>query len=425
MFFTFAYPILFSVFLALSKIKFKKFVNFSSIFTFLWCLFGFLSTFGFYNLRVPVNNVHIAAICFISVFNVAYLCIAKKSCSWSVSYNSRFIKRVNLLQGITMVLLMYLFIKMVTIFITTHNLTMVRDTFFGKDNFSSEYLDILFRIAPISMMEGLIIIYLYCFYQTKKIRYLLMSVLDTGIVTIVNGGRYAILLLIYCIFAIVIISRNLVKSKTDIKNRKIILIALILSLAFMLFVTVSRGQNIIRTFVVYFSGSFSFLDYIFADPVSFGLNEPLYGYLTFGSFFEPFVLFLKALGLTDAKVPQWYFNVYCQQFYNITASGTKIYINNNTTILYYFIRDFGTFGPVLGGLLFGGGFAAVQNGSCKNSVFCRLLFMYFCSVVFNTVMTYQMFGTIPFFIILSFVFVTFRISPKENKYVSFNYCARV
>lgn len=425
MMFVIIYSLVFVVFAVLSKIKFKHIITFSTIFTFLWCLFGSLSTFGFYNLRVPSVSVHLSALFFVCVFNVAFLIFAKKKNVWHINVNASFVKRANVLQIITMILSAYLFVKMAHIFIATGSLSSVRDTFFSKEIFSSEYLDILFRIVPVSLMQGLVIIYIFCFYQYKKMRYLLIAVLDALIVTMVNGGRYAILLLIYCAIAAMIKSRDLPKNKIDVKNRRIIGITLALSLTFMVFITIFRGQDFIRTVVVYFSGSFSFLDLIYSEPTMFALNEQLYGYLTFGAFFEPIVLILKVLGLTDAKVPQWYFNIYCQHFYSITSTGTKIYINNNTTIIYYFLRDFGQVGPLLGGLIFGLCFAFVYNKSSKNGVFIKLLFMYLCSVVFNTVMTYQMFGLLPFFIILSFIFVSANIQQKGEQYASFNHCAGI
>ena len=166
-------------------------------------------------------------------------------------------------------------------------------------------------------------------------------------------------------------------------------------------ITITRGQVILKSIVAYFAGSFSFLDYILSNPSAFELDKRLHGYLFFGGIIEPVVLFLKVIGLTNLKVPQWYFNIYCQQFYRITTGGPAIYINNNTTILYYLLRDFGVFGIIAGAVLLGLLLSFLYNRLDRDNDFIKLCYIYFANIMFNTVMTYQFFGTNPFFVIIT------------------------
>lgn len=398
------YIFLYLAILFISHRKFKRWINILSVFAFLWCFFGSISSMGLYNMRTPSIIVHQYAWLFVISVSIPFLLGVKK-----VKFQQNEIREfvpatgessIALVQLFALVMLIPLFFKMITSFISSGSLTAIRQFFFSGDVFSSIYVDMIFRQLPFGMLEGLIVCYIYSFTKNKSPKHLLYAVIDTLLATFVSGGRYPVMLLIYSIIIILITSG--VKYSFNKRFAKRLKMLIVVAVVFMLGITVNRGQAIIKNIVVYFSGSFSFMDYIVCQPEMFALDDRTYGYLLFGAIFEPIVLLLKVLGLTDLKVPQWYFNIYCQQFYNIGTENTPIYFNNNTSIIYYLLRDFSVFGILIGGALFGIVLSKLHNQMTKGKELSTLMYIYMSNVLFNTVMTHQFFGMVPLFVFLAF-----------------------
>ncbi len=407
--------LLFSLFV--SKRKFGSYINIASIFTALWTFTGILSTFGFFTLRKPIWDVHLFAGLFILSVNITFLfgvkSRAKMVLSNTVQQQDKEVcnkaSGAAIIQIISLILASSLLFRMFSLLLRGNSLSTVRDIFFSHEAFSSEIAEMFFKIAPVGLMQGLVVYYVYFAFNNRSPIHILYALINAVLITIMGGGRYAVLLLIYSLVITMIIykgkhsvSAGLLKKKTT----KYIIGGVVV----ILMVTVSRGQDFWKTFVTYFSGSFSFLDYILQSPEQFALNEHLYGYLFFGAIIEPVVLLLKVAGLTTIKVPQYHFNIYCQQFYRISDLSHQITINNNTTILYYLLRDFGIAGIAIGGMIFGFVIAKLYNRAIEGKEFSTLLLIYMSNVLFNTVMTYQFFGMYPFFIVL----VLFWCSRKKK-----------
>jgi oligosaccharide repeat unit polymerase len=401
----FGYLVLFLIFLCISRRKFHKWINTVSVFTFLWCFFGAISSLGLFYMRIPDIKIHQYAWLFVTSVNIPFLGIVKKHEVFQDKNNSVTEKLndrghiVVLVQLFALLMLTPLLFKMLINFVSYGSLTLIRQYFFSGEVFSSVYLDLLFRQLPFGMLQGLIVYYVFYSIKCKSFRHVIFAIINTLLATIVSGGRYPVMLLIYSMIVVLIMEDK----KIHIKNRfsKRIKIIIAISVIFMLAVTLNRGQAIVKSIVVYFSGSFSFLDYIVSSPKMFALDQKTYGYLLFGAIFEPVVLALKVLGLTNIKVPQWHFNTYCQSFYNIGTPVFPIYYNNNTSIIYYLLRDCGVWGIILGGLFIGILLSKLHNQTKKGKLFSSLVYIYMINTLFNTVMTHQFFGTIPLFVLLT------------------------
>lgn len=418
------YIFLFLFFLWQSKRKFSRWINLISIFTGLWCITGIVSSFGFFGLRIPSSQVHIYTVAFVAIFDLVFLLFAKKDKTFSVrimdgnseytAYEGKDSRGVDSLQIVVLLLSSVLLVKMTRVLFVEKSLTAVRDLYFGSGSFSSVYLDLIFRMLPIGMLYGLVIYNSYLSLKFGEKKYLVWAIIDTVVITLTGGGRYGILLFIYTMTMIIISEPRDAKGFYRKKYNKSLRAFIILSVILIILVTISRGQAFVKTIVTYFAGSFSFLDYILQNPTAFALNDKLYGYMFFGGIIEPIVLILKVLGLTSIKVPQWYFNINCQQFYRITTSGDPIYINNNTTIIYYLLRDFGAVGIIIGAVVLAIILVYLYNKLDSNNDFCILCYLYFAYVMFNTVMTYSFFGTNPAFVLIALYLCTRR---KRIKFI--------
>ena len=208
------YILCFILFLILAKRTFYKWINMISLFTGLWCVTGIISTIGLFYLRVPSAEVHIYSLLFIFVFNITFLLRAKKGKTFIIrdllgdlnytGASGLSSRGVDSIQIIAILLSLVLVFKMTKVLLLQHNLTAVRDLYFGSGSFSSVYLDLVFRIIPIGMLYGLVVYNVYCSIKYGQKKFLIWAIIDTTIITITGGGRYGLLLLIYSIVMIYI-----------------------------------------------------------------------------------------------------------------------------------------------------------------------------------------------------------------------------
>lgn len=375
-----------------------KLVNIVSVFALLWCTTGFLSGIEASGLRTPSLTVHFYAWFFILVVSLIILRFYRKQSLGEdiLSFDNT---SVWILQIVSYLLYAYTFVTSLIIFLNTEDFEAVRELYYHTTSINY-YLTLLFRIIPSGLMDGLIIYYVYRTFATGKFVYLIYASLNVLLLTFSAGGRYAIMLLFFCT-CICFISQNYIKKR--LKNY--LFFGLIALLLFVEFITLKRGQSVGNTLLTYFSGSLSFLDYIIENPFDFGLNEQTHGYLTFGAIIEPFVLLLKVLGLTKLETPSYEFDQYCQEYYNISTTGDALYFNNNTTILYYFIRDFGEIGVIIGAILISL-IIVIFMRRRKKTVFSDLVWIYFGVVLFESVFTYQFFGSNVIFTFIAFYFLS-------------------
>ena len=405
------YSMIFWGILLQSYCKYKRFVSTISIFTFIWCFFGLISSLDITGSRVPSAEVHFAAIIFVLVVDEINLLFSKVDSAIPLKYNREancVTYNIGLVQLFVWILVIPMAIKSFTVFASTLSLAAVRINFFGADNFSSVYESLFLRQMPMGMLNGMILICTFISFEKKQYKYLIIAAINTLIVSFVAGGRYSIMLLLYSIVIMWINDPTILSNIQWIQKYK----KLIKRLGFTIFVllmllTANRGQAVFKAIFLYYSGSLSFLDYILEYPEHFALNQHMHGYMMFGFILEPLVLLLKVLGLTDAKIPSYYFNIYCQNYYDIGDGLHSILINANTSILYYYFRDFGFIGVFIGAVLVGSLTVYFFNKwKCMGNASSGIMYLFMCNVLFNSIMTNQLFSLTPFFIALTIILCT-------------------
>lgn len=396
------YILLLSIITVLSYNKFHRFFNIISVFSGIWFLFGALSCFGMYAMRKPSLKIHIYVWLFVTSVSCLFLLFCKKE---NKALNDTYFTNKNgkKVSTLAYLLLMPLLFKIIVKYIQTGSFSEVRLYYFSGTVFNSMLSDMLLRTFPIGMLEALVIYYVFLSFYQHNYRVLLCAVFNSLLITFINGGRYGVILLIYSIIALMMtknfkISELIIIRKYKRKIRNVTIFAIFV----MFFITVTRGQEVLKNIVVYFSGSLSYLDYIVSNPATFALDKPTHGYLTFGVITEPIILILKILGLTSAKVPSYEFNIYCQQYYNIGTGTDKVLINANTSIIYYFLRDFGVYGILIGAVFISSvSIYAYNKWKTRGNRFYGMVFVYMSYTLFNSLMTYHFFSTKPLFILFT------------------------
>ncbi|MBR7146890.1 MAG: oligosaccharide repeat unit polymerase, partial [Oscillospiraceae bacterium] len=408
--FVLLYLILFAVIVLAAYGKYHRAFNIVSVFCALWTVFGILSCFGPYGMRKPGAAVHLCAMAFVLLTSVFLLAFSKPlppGASLPAVKRELNVKRALFLQGLAVVLVLPLAVELIPVLLE-EGMSDARSEFFSGTVFESMFEDLFFRTIPIAFLNAMIVFFTFCSFHEGSFVYLLLALVDAFIITLINGGRYALLQLLY-ISILLWISGKIDREKLRLLRRQrrgSVLVALLV-VAAMVGTTFMREQQFHESLSTYFSGSFAFMDYILEHPETFALNQPLHGYLTFGAFIEPVVLALKVFGLTAAKVPSYEFNIIAQQYYNI-GDGQTVLINANTSVLYYFMRDFGYFGIVVGALLLAWLISAAYNRWVRGDLFWGLVFCYLGYMLFNSLMMYQLFGPQPFFVVIAFWFCTGR-----------------
>lgn len=379
---------------SLTKYKYKRYMLPNIIFTLLWCFCGIFSMYNNLGLIKPSLTVHIYIIISVITFNVIYFTLKANSIKKS-SINDNIEKfKVNYrvvyyLALISMILIMPNLLKAIRVLLSSgFNLNAIREQVFVElSNSNSHILAFLTKNVPTAIFTGISLISSMEIFRSNNKALLKLNIFCILVGTITFGGRYLILNSIIFYVASFLIQKKYSKIKI---NKLYIFIAI----AILMIVTISRGTNGLSIFdmiISYFVGSFSYLEVILRNSAAFGLQNPLLcGYLTFGFILEPLILALKLFFNANIDVPSYHINIYVQSFVNIGENSYILY-NNNTTMLYNFLRDFGEVGIIIGTAIIAIIVCVAQKKyEEKNNLRALVFLIYMYSVIINSVMMYTM-----------------------------------
>lgn len=380
-----------AIFTRAYKKKYGFLMNPHVLFTWFWSFCSSLTTcFSLFGLRSVGIQVHLYSLLFLFTFNVvSYLFPLSNS---SIDKHNR-TKNVllkltpirNRLIAFEIVALVfysqYFFMSLAAL--VAGNAALIRSEIY----FAQE--DVFFtRLIPSAVLSALVYVSLYLYYKTKNKFYIINAIFLVAVRSITSMGRGALLSFIIINVLLILLDKHKLKLKS-----KPVIIGMVAVVVLTVF---GRRSEFVSSFVSYFSGSFAFLDYIVNNPRDYGLNEYHYGLLTFSPVTEPLLYFLKVVGVTTAKIPSYWINLYVQDFVDIGDSYNIMYFNNNTTTLLPFLLDFGTFGIILGAAFLAILSMLFYRGYKSGSPVNLLIYIYIISGLFTATMSYQfLMGVIP------------------------------
>ena len=342
------YILLIIISLIVTRKMFGVYLLPNTIFTLIWSTCGILSTFKVLEIIQPSPLIHVYTIIAIISFNIAYLFGAQdtkkneQNCDFQYVVNVKLLYLLNILAFVAM--LPNLISSMKIIIASGFNLFAVRYNVYVLSGVESNIFEIyLTRIFPNIIFTGTLLIAVSNFVRKNK-QLLVTALLGVIASTLTYGGRYELLNAITFYIAFYLIDKN----HLQIKLKKKYLLIMVIGLFAVTQLRGTNGMTIFEMFYFYFPGSFSMLEAGIRNPELLGLNEvPLFGYLTLGFILGPIALILKLLIGLNIEVPSYYFNIYAQKMINI-GDGSLFYTNNNATMLYTFLRDFGEIGVIIG-----------------------------------------------------------------------------
>ncbi|OME03600.1 O-antigen polymerase, partial [Paenibacillus odorifer] len=402
MFFILLYIMLIFFSLLVSKLKYQKFFLPNTVFTILWATVGFLSIIGDIGALRPSVTIHGYAIITITTFNITYFIFTKKAhLTPSINNKSNIIYEINnkVVYSIEIIALLLispnLLASLKAILVNGLDLTYVRNQTYILQRFDSQILMFLYRAVPMTLFSVVMLLAIYNLVNGKK-KFLNLVVVNLFIEILTFGGRGKLWNFIAFFIGALIITDKLKSVK--FKGNKYLIYAVMA----MVIVTILRGEdilNVIKAAYLYFVGPFSYLELIISEPLRFGLEEPaMYGYLTLGFLFEPIVLILKALFGWGIDVPSYHFNIYAQKFVNIGDTSVVLY-NNNTTMLYTFLRDFGPSGIIIGTSFLAWLICNIQKKAIqKDNLRYKIILIFMYSIILDSVRLYMLTNTTIFII---------------------------
>lgn len=380
------YVLIFFVSKSVFEKKYGYVFNATFLTTSIWCLFASLSVINPNGLRQPSLTVHFYSITFLVLFNFfsSIFCFNHKK---SITSNLRVLdlKKVNkrfiIIETILIMILSPLILLGFKAILNGNGGEYRSMVYFGSD------FGFFTRTIPVSLLNILLIISLFFYFRNKSNVYLINTIFLVILISIISAGRGAIFSFIVLYFFMSIIYSSF--------GSKISRVPLFIALFLMFFMTVFvRNSHLIRSTVSYFSGSFSFLDYILAYPKEYGMDTYHYGFITFSPITEPLMYVLKVLGLTTEKIPSYYFNFYVQDFVDIGDVNNIAMFNNNTTALFAFLIDGGVYGIILGALFLS--YLSIKSYGflIKDNLIGSIFYFYVVYGLFMTTISYQSFMSV-------------------------------
>ncbi|PFQ85538.1 O-antigen polymerase [Priestia megaterium] len=391
----FTYIIIAVISVVFTKVLTNNYFKPNTIFTFIWSISGLISKYYNSELLQPRNEIYAYTFVMIITFNIVYLLLVRKKDKYLSSENLNSVllnKKINYNKIYVVLAIAFILISpnmlnsIITLMNSGFSLSEVRKSYLAL-TYSGDFVYVfLTNNIPVAIITAVSLLAALDLLQGKK-KILLPAILMVLLGTITFGGRYLILnFIIFYVAGFIVLKRN---RNIKIKKKYILFTLVVLG-----YITFSRGvseTSFFDMFALYYSGSFSYLELMLRDSYSFGLGDNLqFGYLTLGFLFEPLVMILKFLFRFNIDVPSYYFNIYAQPFVDIGMNKYQLF-NNNTSIIYTFLRDFGIFGLLIGPSFIALLMALSENKYYKKGGLRSLVFLiYMYTVIFNSTMMYTL-----------------------------------
>lgn len=346
--------IIFLLFFIINFSVYKKVMNYVNIFLLLWCSVSILSSFGFYELYTPTLLTYIYVFIIMlafELFSLIFYITKSQPCIKDKSNINIDWKKIDIISLICTVILVPFVLKGVNI-ILTFGFHSLRELGFTDSLYTTlEKLILINIIQPLILSIG--IISMIEFIYKRKLRLsLLISIVNCLFYILVFAGRW-ILLEFILVAGIILYDRyrgNIIKL---IRENKLIFIMIVFLIIIMANITNQRsvkgGEGLIYNIYIYFVGGIHLLGRYVADPQIYQLTSEhmLYGQEFFSGILTPFIIILNLFGM-NLKSGIEIINEVTQQFIFVSP---KSLMNNNCTMIYAFLRDFGILGLVIGPMI--------------------------------------------------------------------------
>ncbi|WHY61509.1 O-antigen polymerase [Cytobacillus firmus] len=335
--------------LIINFIQFKNFLNFVNVFLLMWCVASVLSWFGFYGMYVPPMEAYLYIFILLFMFELSCLLFLRIN---TITHTEKQIfslnwRKINIFSIICTIIITPFAIKGIAL-VLAEGFYRLRLTGFTEMLYSNQEKLLLINIIQ-PLVLAISILSLIELIKNKKVRVsLIISVFNCLLYILVFGGRWLLLefLLLAGIILIDIYGANIIKL---VKNNRLLIVVIASIFLTIALITNQRsvggGEGLLYNVYVYFVGSLHLFGVYISNPLvySLGTEHLLFGREFFAGILEPIYLIANFSGL-DWKSGIESINEVTQQF---VAVSPATYMNNNVTMIYAFLRDFGFLGIII------------------------------------------------------------------------------
>jgi oligosaccharide repeat unit polymerase len=241
------------------------------------------------------------------------------------------------------------------------------------------------------------------FYSKEKNKIIFWGTVVLTLLTILSeGGRFLLLYyIINYVYAAILVGRKFKLKKKDKKRLRVIIL---LVFAIIIYITISRGSNLVASFYVYICGSIPHLSQkvVYLD----NMNTYTWGVASYQGFIRPIFTFLRNLGIiSDLPFLVSMAEILTLEVEKPVSISDGSNFNGFITMFYYFYADFGILGVAIGSIIYGylcrSVYSKVKHGLINTNVVVYLLFI---QTMYLSIVRYQ-FSSYMF--ALSFVYLIF------------------
>lgn len=185
------------------------------------------------------------------------------------------------------------------------------------------------------------------FIGQNKLKYILLSIITLGLMTIITGGRFFILYFIASLLISLFIFRKSPVAKKIAKHSLLLFGVLVLGLVI---ISIIRGSDIVRTIYVYLSGSIPFME----ERLNENVNLPhTLGLASLYGFIRPVFVVLRAFFSMPLPLPLQVVERTFLEDDLMFMLTPEIHYNSFVSIFYSMYLDGGLIGVAIGNLLLG------------------------------------------------------------------------
>lgn len=349
------YLIILLVFWVLNSKAFRKKLNYANIFLLLWCVIPSLSAIGLFEFYEPPFMTHIYIYIMILVFELFTL-LGKRTRIGKYKHidtNERpTTEKIN--WRLMLIISLACLVIMIPFFVTAIRFALENGYYYLRLRvLNNELFAARDRIILQDIIQPLMIVTtlagVYHLVERGKLKLVtVVSIIDCGIYMLTIGNRWLIMEVMFIIVTIVAGKYALNIFALLKRNKWVSRIAIILVVG-MIFITLQRSirgsTGLMYDIYAYFVGSIHLLGLAVGSPTQFALTgtDLLWGEELFGSFIGLINNIGIAIGRGDIINTTGINNI-VQQYYFVSP---KTHMNNNITMIYAFLRDFGVFGIII------------------------------------------------------------------------------
>jgi oligosaccharide repeat unit polymerase len=374
---------------------FQKRITAHLVFSIMWCLGAASATLGIGGISSPSPVTHLYILITIFAFNaVPYIASLRKATTTNCFIvKSTFINKAMIIiaNGFALIILLPISAKAISI-ISSNGFEYLRKFAFDANseygNTARELMVSQWIVQPI--FSATLIYGVICMFSKERIRWLIfLAVFDILLYTMTFGGRSLLLrfVVLYFFSASVYRNQKITNEKRTSSNKVLILLVMVLIILITIIRTIA-GSGLLQNVILYFSGSFVFLDSLLQKNGFLFPQNPILGLASLGFLINPILILFSYIFGIPYSGSDVFITSETAKLINI---GPNVIFNAFTTIIYPLYVDGGILFVLIGVIGLSIFVLVIERRFLKKQNAVSLaMYLYVFTIVFDSLLVYQL-----------------------------------